>query len=279
MGSALSTFNDFVDTTGPSFLTSAEDVVNEAVKNNYLLRRFLRGKGPSETVQGGSTIKDTIMFDDASTHQFYQPNDTFTWQNPQVLTNWELDWRFSVDHMSWTDQEIELNVGGGMGQKARHQQFKKLKRTKEQRLWTSFLNGTENALFAVPSSADMEGSAGTKPYSLPVFINEDDDGSHLAAFDTVQGIAGSTQTKWVPQQMSGTAVGTVKDGYDAILVNTDGNIISKFDEMWKDVRFVPPPSHQEYFDNPTLNAMFIACSKKGASIYTQLLRAGKTPPT
>ena len=53
MASALSTFNDFVDTTGPSFLTSAEDVVNEACRNNYLLRRFLRGKGPDETVQGG----------------------------------------------------------------------------------------------------------------------------------------------------------------------------------------------------------------------------------
>jgi len=264
MASALSTFNDFVDTTGPSFLTSAEDVVNEAVKNNYLLRRFLRGKGPSETVQGGSTIKDTIMFDDSSTHQFYQPNDTFTWRNPQVLTNWEIDWRFSVDHMSWTDQEIELNVGGGMGQKARHHQFKKLKRTKEQRLWTSFLNGTESALFATPVASDMEGSAGTKPYSLPVFINEDDSGtgSHGGAFDTIQGIDCTSEAKWRPQMAT----------YDSKVVNYDNNIISNFDSMWKDVRFVPPPSHQEYFENPTLNAMFIACSKKGSSIYTQLLR-------
>jgi len=50
MASALSTFADFVASTGPAYLTSAEDVVNEAVKNNYLLRRFLRGKGPLRLV-------------------------------------------------------------------------------------------------------------------------------------------------------------------------------------------------------------------------------------
>ena len=104
MASALSTFNDFVNVTGPAFLTSAEDVVNEAVKNNYILRRFIRGKNPSDIIQGGSTIRDTILFDEQSTFQFYEPNETFTWENPQVLTNWEINWRFAVDHMSWTDQ-------------------------------------------------------------------------------------------------------------------------------------------------------------------------------
>ena len=276
MASALSTFTDFVDTTGPSFLTTANDVVNEACKNNYLLRRFLRGKGPSETVQGGSTIKDTIMFDDASTFQYYEPNETFTWENPQVLTNWEIRWRFAVDHMAYTDQEVELNAGSGMSREARHQAYKNLKRTKEQRLWTSMLNGMEDGLFTVPSSTDMEDAGGTKPYSLPAFINEDDNGSYQAGFTTVQGISSTEQTKWVPQQMLGTAAaGTRKKGYTSKDVNNANNIISKMDEMWDDVRFVPPPTHEEYFDNPELNAMFIACSRAGSRIYTQLLRASQ----
>lgn len=276
MASALSTFTDFVDTTGPSFLTTANDVVNEACKNNYLLRRFLRGKGPSETVQGGSTIKDTIMFDDASTFQYYEPNETFTWTNPQVLTNWEIRWRFAVDHMSYTDQEVELNAGSGMSREARHQAYKSLKRTKEQRLWTSMLNGMEDGLFTLPSSTDMEDAGGTKPYSLPTFINGDDNGSYGGSFNTVQGIDSTAQSKWVPQQMQGaTAAGTRKQGYTASAVNDAGNIISKMDEMWDDVRFVPPPSHEEYFDNPELNAMFIACSRAGSRIYTQLLRASQ----
>lgn len=269
MGSALSTFNDFVNTTGPSYLTSAEEVVNEAVKNNYLLRRFLRGKGPSEIVQGGSTIKDTILFDESSTFQFYQPNETFTWTNPQTLTDWEINWRFSVDHMSYTDHEIELNVGGGLGRSARHHMFKRLKRTKEQRLWTSLLNGMETHLFKLPDNAEMETNTGTEPYSIPTFVNERANGLY-DGFSTVQGIDPTTDTKWVPQKQTYTSASVATTSTPG-----EANIISAFDDMYLDVKFVPPPTHQEYFENPALNAQFIACSKKGQTIYAQLLRASQ----
>lgn len=265
MGSALSTFNDFMDTTGPSYLTGADQIVNEAVKNNYLLRRFMRGKGPSETIQGGSTIKDEIMFDDASTHQFYQPNDTFSWQNPQVLTNWEISWRFSVDHMSWTDQEVELNTGG-MGRNARHQTFKTLKRSKEQRLWTSLLNGCEDAMFTAPSSTDMEGALGTKPYSLPCFIN--DTGTILATWTgDVQSISAATYPKWANKVTTMTG-GELDDA------RTE-SLFSSFENMWQEVRFIPPPTHQEYFENPAMNAMFIACSRLSLAAYTSALRTSQ----
>ena len=264
MASALSTFTDFIDTTGPSFLTSAEEVVNEACKNNYLLRRFLRGQGPSETVQGGSSIKDTIMFDEESTFQYYEPNQTFTWENPQVLENWEIHWRFCVDHMAYTDAEVELNVGTGMSRAARHTAYKRLKRIKEQRLWTSILNGMEDALFAVPSNSAMEATTGTRPYSIPAFLNEETNGLY-SGFTSVQGLAPATYSKWVPQQKT----------YGSTDVDNADNIISKMDELFLDVQFTPPPSHQEYFDDPSLNAMFIACSKAGQRIYTQLLRSSQ----
>jgi len=264
MASALSTFTDFIDTTGPSFLTSAEDVVNEACKNNYLLRRFLRGQGPSETVQGGSSIKDTIMFDEESTFQYYEPNQTFTWENPQVVENWEIQWRFCVDHMAYTDAEVELNVGTGMSRAARHTAYKRLKRIKEQRLWTSILNGMEDALFSIPSNSAMEATTGTKPYSIPAFLNEETNGLY-SGFTSVQGLAPATYSKWVPQQKT----------YGSTDVDNADNIISKMDELFLDVQFTPPPSHQEYFDDPSLNAMFIACSKAGQRIYTQLLRSSQ----
>jgi hypothetical protein len=267
MASALSTFTDFIDTTGPSFLTSAEDVVNEACKNNYLLRRFLRGKGPSETIQGGSSIKDTILFDEESTFQYYEPNQTFNWENPQVVENWEINWRFCVDHMAYTDAEVELNVGTGLSRAARHTAYKRLKRIKEQRLWTSILNGMEDALFAVPSNADMEATNGTKPYSIPAFVNEEANGLY-SGFSDVQGLAPATYSKWVPQQE--TFVGA-----NALDPDNSGNIIAAFDKIFLDVQFVPPPSHQEYFDDPGLNAMFIACSKKGQNAYQHLLRASQ----
>ena len=278
MGSALSTFNDFMNNTGPAFLTSASDIVNEAVKNNYMLRRFMRGKGPSETIQGGSTIKDTILFDEQNTFQFYQPNETFSWQNPQILEQWEINWRFAVDHMSWTDHEIELNVGG-LGRNARHQTYKEIKRSKEQRLWTSWFNGMEDHLFAAPSNAEMEAQAGTQPYSLPCFISEVapttgktgifDGGTGGLEWSTLQGLQ---DTKWDNQRATYTPDATAANQTYA---NVGEVLFSAFDEMYQEVQFIPPPSHQEYFENPSLNAMMIATSKGGYQLFQGALRASQ----
>ena len=56
---------------------------------------------------------------------------------------------------------------------ARFHQYKRLKRIKEQRMWTSTLNGMEAQLFAVPVVANMETNTGTEPYSIPAFVNEE----------------------------------------------------------------------------------------------------------
>lgn len=273
MASALSTFTDFTNVTGPSVLTFDGAVVNEAQKNNYILRRFLRGKAQEDILQGGKKIQDSVMFDEDSTFQYYQPNQTFTWENPQVIDNWEIDWRFAIDHWSATDQEIELNAGPSLSRSARHHQFKRIKRIKQQRVWTSILNGIEDQLFAVPETANMEAAGGKQPYSIPAFINEDTNGLFYSgnaptgktAWTTVQGLNPTTFPKWVPQQKS----------YDSSAVNNAGNIISKFDELFLDVQFVPPPTMAEYFEDAHLNAQFIACSKRGISVYRQLMRASQ----
>lgn len=266
MGSALQVFNDFMTTTDSAILTDASSIVNEAVKNNYLLRRFMRGKGPQEILQGGKSIKDTILFDEESTFQYYQPNETFTWQNPQVLTEWEISWRFCVDHASWTDQEISLNAGGGMSKNARHKMYKDLKRSKMQRLWTSILNGMEDSLFAVPSGADMEVASGTKPYSIPSFITEAADGlpagtgaTSWTGSSTVMNINPSTYAKWDNQRSlyDSTALGTIFDA---------------FDEMYLKTKFDAPPTRKEYFESDNLYRQFIAASRDGINEYQKQLR-------
>ena len=268
-GAALSTFNDFMTATDSAILTSADSIVNEAVKQNYLLRRFLKGRGPQEILQGGKTIKDQIMFDEDSTFEYYQPNATFTWENPQVLSEWEINWRFCVDHMSWTDHEIELNAGGGLGRGARHAVYKRLRRVKEQRLWTSLLNGIEDSLFAVPSSTEMELNTGTKPYSLPAFINERAntlfEEASGTAWTTVQGInpTSTGKSKWKNKV-------TLYDAGDHTLVAS--GIFAAFDDMFLSVKFQAPPTRQEYFESDSLYRQFIACSKLGLTTYTQLMR-------
>ena len=267
MGSALQVFNDFMTTTDSAILTDASSIVNEAVKNNYLLRRFMRGKGPQEILQGGKSIKDTILFDEESTFQYYQPNETFTWQNPQVLTEWEISWRFCVDHASWTDQEIALNTGGGMSKNARHRAYKDLKRSKMQRLWTSILTGMEDSLFAVPSGADMEVAAGTKPYSIPCFINEASDGlpagtgtTSWTGSSTVMNINPDTYTKWDNQ----------RESYDGSSLTT---LFDAFDTMYLKTKFDAPPTRKEYFESDSLYRQFIACSRQGVNVYQKQLRA------
>ena len=269
-GSALSVFNDFMTATDSAILTSPDSIVNEAVKNNYLLRRFMKGRGPQEVLQGGKTIKDQIFFDEESTFEYYQPNATFTWQNPQVLSEWEIQWRFCVDHMSWTDHEIELNAGGGLGERARHAVYKRLRRVKEQRLWTSLINGVDDALFAVPVASEMEAAGGTKPYSIPCFVNEASSGLFKGSdtWTTKMGIDPTTKTKWVPKQATYAVAnpGTVSSH------DNSAGIMAAFDNMYLSVKFAAPPTKKEYFENDNMYRQFIACSKFGITTYGSILR-------
>ena len=106
MASAPSTYTQFMRLTGPSYLTGPEDIVNEAVKQTYLLGRMLRGTDIAKTLQGGADIRDEVLFDEQSTYQNYHPNEVLTPTNPQTGASWTAQWRYGVDHMSWTDQEI-----------------------------------------------------------------------------------------------------------------------------------------------------------------------------
>ena len=270
--SLASGFADFISATDSAILTSSDSIVNEAVKNNYLLRRFMKGRGPQEILQGGKSIKDQIFFEDESTFQYYQPKETFTWQDPQVLSEWEIQWRFAVDHLTFTDHEMELNAGGGLSTKARHAVYKRLRRVKEMRLWTSLLNGMENSLFATPVYSEMEGTGNdaTKPYSIPAFINEREDGmfedSSGTDFTLLQNIDASAagKTKWKPQVTTYAA-----NSHTAAATG----ILAAFDDMYLKTKFTAPPTKQEYFENDNLYRQFIACSKAGINTYTQLLRA------
>jgi len=238
MGTALSNFNDFMNLTGPRYLTSAEQVVNEAVENTYLLSRMLKGKGMDSVIQGGSTIRDTLMLDENNTYDHYQPNDTFTWTNPEVATNLEIDWRFSIDHLSWTDQEIELQVGDGLSRDAQKVVYKRLKRLKEQRLWTSLMNGMEADLWRLPADSgttDMESTTGKVPYSIPAFIHEDNSGAAHWNFgsDTLQGLDISVAGSKYNNQVSNYDYADPDDSDG----DNDG-LLDAFDEMFLKVQFI-----------------------------------------
>jgi len=265
-GTALSNFTDFNRVTGPTYLTGADQLINEAVKHAYILGRILKGRGMDEVIQAGTKIKDDIMFDESSTYAHYKPNATFTWSNPQVVEELEVPWRFSVDHKSWTDQEVELNDPGGLTKSATKVAYKKLKRIKEQRMWTSMLNGVENDLWANAGgqTAEMETATGEKPYSIPAFITENTT-YHARGWTNVMTQDPASQSKWRNQTEGYT--------YDAP-DNSDTGLFAAFDTMFYKVRFKPPGTRDQYFTDPGLNKQMICCSRDGLNQYQRLLRDG-----
>jgi len=301
---AITTFNDFMTTTGPSYLTSADAVINEAVKNTYAFSRLLKGKSREQTIQGGTEIRDVIMFDDSRTYDHYQPNDTFVWRNPQVTDYVRAPWRFHIDHMSWTDAEVELNSGETAA--STKVAYKRLKRIKEQRMWTSMLNGFEEDLWAVPSVANMESDTGKLPYSLPYFLTEiaQNFGGALGhrgtapytassnASTTVMRINPFTENRWTNlielYNCKSTALNPVQTDWGTpatvtLASNTVysqgssytlsvSNLFSAMDVMFMRLKYEAPSTRAQYFENDNLNRQMILTSRQGVQNYRNALR-------
>jgi len=301
---SIQTFNDFMVATGPSYLTSVDSVINEAVKNTYAFSRLLKGKTKEQTVQGGNEIRDVIMFDDARTYGHYQPNDTFVWSNPQVSDYIRCPWRFHIDHMSWTDAEVELNTGETSA--STKAAYKRLKKIKEMRMWTSMLNGMEEDLWARPDVAQMEAETGRLPYSLPYFLSEvaQNFGGALGrrgtapytasanTAHTVMRISPFTESRWTnavelynSRSTAATPVGTTwGDSYNLSLntntvysqngasTATVSNLFNAFDTMFMRLRYEKPSTRQQYFENDQLNRQMILTSREGVQRYRNALR-------
>jgi hypothetical protein len=172
MGSVISVFDDFMESTESAYLTSPNEVINEVVRNTYALGYMLKSGDQAITLQSGKSIKWLSQMVDAQTAHFYLPDDNETPSQPQTMTDFEVGWRFFRDNMAWNNETITLNASG-MDPNGRRTQIVGLKRQLEQAMWTSKFNKMEDALFSTPNQADME-TAGTAkvPYSLGVWNNE-----------------------------------------------------------------------------------------------------------
>lgn len=263
--SALNTYLDFVATTGPAYYTGPENVVNEDVKRSYLLGSCLKGRDMNDVLQGGEKIKDVILFEDAGEYENYLPNQVFSPTNPQVTSTIEANWRFSKFNYVVTDQELVLQMGEGLTDKARFHKYKNLRRVKEQAAWTGGINGMEdNLTLDAPVTGDMEAAGGTKPYNLFAFITEDETNYHPSGWTNIMGINPATESRWRNQVST----------YDHTTpFDTSNGVYAAFDDMIEDVRFEVPGTKGQYFEDDNLNKMKILTSKQGRTLYKQALRA------
>jgi hypothetical protein len=269
-GIGIEQFNDFMTNTGPAILTGPKDVLNEAVKNTYLYGRMLKGAGESRVLKGGKTIDDIVMFDEKSTRQHVQPNQEFIWQNPQVSVAHSIPWKYTLDHIAWTEQEIELNDNGDyLSDEGWFHKFKDIKNLKWERLWTSWFNGCEDDLFATPKKSTMEDTGGKVPYSIPCFVNEKTNGLYTEAvtgtWTTKGGLSPTTYPKWDNIRE------TYADSPDSLAIGEDWDCFGALSRAFHKSRFAPLPSKEGYSD-PTSNAAYIATSLEGVTNYEVALR-------
>ncbi len=261
-GSSISAFTEFVNETGPTYLTSQTDRVNDAAKTNYETIGYLsRGQQMSDVLQGGANIKDIIYLNAVRRARSYKPMEDQSYQAVQTGITWTGEWRCWMTDIVVTDQELELNAGATLNNNTRAQKFKDIWFTKQQQAHSDAMDYLEEKYWAVPNTLEMESATGQEMYSIPALVNEFTNGLPTSvhpggAWTTKQGINPTTagQTNWVPQQFD----------YIDKLPSTSGSynaksLIAVFDRAWSKLNFRPPPHDKQYFETETaqpINVVF-----------------------
>jgi len=265
MGAALNAYTDFVASTGPAYLTGANDLVNDAQLRNYEV--FNAVSRARRKVSGGSDIRDTVILEDPSTAATYLPGDPVTVLNTQTTSTNTVKWRHIRVYTTTTEAEIMLNQSGGMGQSredAIFHQYKNLKRVKEQSAFTSMFNKVERLTFATASNAAMEAAGGQEPYSVQATITSD--GLAPSGFTTVQSINPTSLSNWRNQ----TAGYTASTPFDS-----QNGIVAGFDQMGHKVNF-KAPSYQpdgSKFTTSDMKNCAVMTNEEGRRLFMQSVRA------
>lgn len=272
-GTPLAEFNDFSNMTPPLYISSPEEMVNDAIVQAPLLGRMLLGQDPGKVIQGGERIQDTLLLNVTATGQHYAPGAPVGgYANRQSSSLWFTTWRYFRDYMVWTDKEIMQNAISGLTGDARVAVYKKIRFGKEQATWTSIFNGLDAALLANPSTAAnyaaMEGTSAVQPMPLYAYINEETNGLP-DGWTNVSGLPRATNPNWQPNlRRYDYAQPDDEDG------DGDG-LLDAFENTFLDLQFMPPrlPGTEKFFQKSGRdpNKMFIAASNGGVSFYKRRL--------
>jgi hypothetical protein len=265
----------------PQYLTSPQDMVNDAIVQAPMFGRLLMGRNPSEVLQGGARIRDTILLSVLSTYQSFLPGEGIGgYANRQSASLQSVDWRFGRDYWMYTEPELDLAIPEGASPERRHAVYKSLRHAKEQEMWTSLFNGIETQIFADPATAqnDMEAQSGKEPYGLYALVNAETNRLPISAagvaWTTVMGIARATET-----------------GFQNVLANydfadpddIDGNgngLLDALEDGVIQTNWIPPrpmannaPATEEYFQRSGQDPSkrFIGCSNTGLRFYKRRL--------
>lgn len=271
-GIPISSFLDWVVNTGPQFLSGDMNIINSVSRRSFLLGKFLRGKKASEILQGSDKIRETLYLSAIRTAEFFERGGDVSWSNPQKDVVVQLDFKFMLDHMSWDEWEYLGQTSGLTGGDLKTK-YKDMAYSKQQRLWESNIDLIETSFFFPPNSAktfaEME-SGGLRPYSIPVFVNEQQgsNGRFDSNWTTIENANPATFPNW------DNARGT----YDAIdpgdINNEDDGLFNAFDAIALDIHYEQPGIKDRFYedDDSQGNPTCIATSKLGSTQIMSLHR-------
>jgi len=263
-GVALSAFEDFFNTTGPSHPFSSDMVVNDASLRNYEAYDFLsRSK---KEVKGGTSINDVVIFSDGDAAQTYLPGETGTIVNQQFTSTITVPWRQVRSYVEWNEHEIMKNGGdSSITRDSRFHQFKKLRDIKYQAAYSNLYTKMERLFVAAASNDQMEADGGQEPHSI--FSTITSDGLAPPGYTTVQGINPTTESNWRNQAATYTF---------ATPMDQDTGIIAGFDAMSQLVRFKRPEQASgdpKDFTDSDFKQVVVLTNREGRRDYMKAVRA------
>jgi hypothetical protein len=280
-GTAVTLFNNFMEAQGPLYVTSPEDVYNDAQLFKTWSTGALMGgdRGKRRMVTGGSEIRFATFFETGQVTRHVQPGETRTWSQPQKLVHGAAPMRYRESHMAWTRQVIMHNQGLRNGE---FDQYVNHKHHLEQVMWTDYWNFDEAHIWSEPNYSEMEVMTGTEGqfYSIPAFINEytnglfNNSGTAGTAWTRIHGLDPTSTTRGQNRYVHNTV--TYSNAVtSANSVFSNSTILTAFTKAWFAVNWTKPPKNGEYFDDVSINNQTIYCSPEGQLAYEIALRGSQ----
>jgi len=283
-GTSITLFNNFVQGTGPVYITKPDEVINDAQLNRtYSFGALMGGdRGKKTMISGGSEMRFETFFETGQRTRFHQPGATQQWAQPQKLVSGRAHWRYLITDMAWNLQTIMFNekLRYGTDTEMFHQ-YVNIKRHLEQAMWTDKWDFLETHTWSEPDFNEMETASGGetgKFYSIPAFLNEYANGLYNSAgtagtpWTTVHGIDPTSSVQGVNRFDHARVTYTNEVVSNGQLASST-TILGAFEKMWKKVHFEKPPTMKEYFSEPAYNNQQIFCSEFGQTAYAILCRA------
>lgn len=258
---SISEFAGLVRSTGSSFLNKPDEIFNDTGLRNYnALSVFSRAK---REVQGGSSMKATILLDRTQRARNYSPGEVWNLENPQANPSvMEIPWRFTAIPVTWVEQEMMLQQGASRDQ--RFQVYLDRMKTKIAEAQTDMITRIELDLVAA-ATADMESTALTASTPYSVFATVTSTGLAPSGFTTVQQINPTAKPNWRSQ--------TVAWDYTAPFDPTAG-LVAGFQRMANKVQFEAPDKFvaRKNFTENKLDDMVVMTNREGKELFATAIR-------